>query len=300
MKRIQSLNKAALLIMLCTVLIFSGCRKKEKELFTMAFLTDIHLQPELNAVEGFTLALDSINRLKPDLILTGGDLIMDALGQSYGRADSLYDLYNEVVKKADSKVYNTMGNHEIYGIYSRSGADPSHPEFGEKMFETRFGNSYYSFEHKGWKFIVLNSIEDSGKDRYIGLIDSTQVEWLKKELGQTGIDIPIVVSTHIPLITAYSQKYEGSTIGNDSSRVVYNSKEIIDLFDGHNLKLVLQGHLHTVEDVYIDGIHFITSGAICGSKWRGPNRGFEEGFVHLTFYADDFRWRYVDYGWTVK
>ena len=61
-------------------------------------MTDIHIQPEENAVAGFTQALDSVNKLNPDFILTGGDLIMDALGQSYGRADSLYNLYMEVIK----------------------------------------------------------------------------------------------------------------------------------------------------------------------------------------------------------
>lgn len=287
-------------VIIIIMLVLSGCREEKKEIFTMAFLTDIHLQPELDAVAGLSLALDSVNRLKPDFILTGGDLIMDALGQAYGRADSLYNLYNEVIKKAECRVYNTMGNHEIYGIYSGSGADPSHPEFGEKMFETRFGNSYYSFGFSGWKFFILNSVEDGGNDRYTGLIDSAQVEWIKSELNNTPAETPIVISTHIPLITAYSQKYEGSTVANTSTLVVYNSKDILDLFSGHNLKLVLQGHLHTVEEIYIDGIHFITGGSVCGSWWRGPNKSYEEGFVHLTFYPDDFNWRYVDYGWTVR
>jgi 3',5'-cyclic AMP phosphodiesterase CpdA len=293
------LNRSFVVISFGLIVTFSGCRTMREETFSMVFLTDIHLQPELNAVKGFKQALDSVNNLKPDFILTGGDMIMDALGTSYERADSLYNLYNEVIKSSDSEVHHTMGNHEIYGIYSRSGADHESQEFGEKMFEKRIGKSYYSFEHKGWKFIVLNSIEDGKNDRYTGLIDSVQIGWLKKELSQTSAEIPIVLSTHIPLITAYSQKYEGSTIANSPSLVVYNSKDVLDLFKGYNLKLVLQGHLHTVEDIYIDGIHFITGGSICGSWWRGPNKNFEEGFMDITFYPDNFRWRYVDYGWDV-
>lgn len=290
------------LVIIVTILLFSGCKneKKEKDSFGIAFLTDIHLQPEENAANGFTQALDTVNKLKPDFVITGGDLIMDALEQSYGRADSLYNLYMDVVKKSKSPVYNTMGNHEIYGIYKKSGADPANPEYGEKMFEKRLGHSYYSFEHKGWKFMIINSIEDTKKGKYVGQVDTAQISWIKSELKKTDHTTPIVLSTHIPFISAYTQKYNGSTLPNDSSLVVFNSKEVIDLFNGYNLKLVLQGHLHTVEDIYIDGIHFITGGAVSGGWWKGPNQGFEEGFMYITFKADDFRWRYVDYGWNVK
>lgn len=293
---------AILVAVLVIIQLFSGCNRdiKEKDSFSIAFLTDIHIQPEENAVAGFTQALDLVNKLNPDFILTGGDLIMDALGQSYGRADSLYNLYQEVIKKSNMPVYNTMGNHEIYGIYKRSSADPANPEYGELMFEKRLGKSYYAFDHKGWKFIIINSIEDTKKGKYVGQIDTAQISWIKSELKNTSPSTPIVISTHIPFITAYTQKYGGSTLPNDSSLVVCNSKEVIDLFNGYNLKLVLQGHLHTVEDIYIDGIHFITGGAVSAGWWKGPNRGFEEGFMYITFGKNDFRWRYVDYGWDVQ
>jgi Icc protein len=197
-------------------------------------------------------------------------------------------------------LHNTMGNHEIYGIYKSSGADSLNPEYGERMFEKRLGNSYYSFEHKGWKFMILNSIEDTKKNRYTGKIDEKQISWIKDELQKTDSLTPIVISTHIPFITANTQKYEGTTIANDSSTVIYNGKEVLDLFAGHNLKLVLQGHLHTVEDIYIDGIHFITGGAVSAGWWKGPNRGFEEGFMLITTENNEITWKYVDYGWIVK
>ena len=298
MKKVFAILAAVLVI----IQLFSGCNRdiKEKDSFSIAFLTDIHIQPEENAVAGFTQALDLVNKLNPDFILTGGDLIMDALRQSYGRADSLYNLYQEVIKKSNMPVFNTMGNHEIYGIYKRSSADPANPEYGELMFEKRLGKSYYTFDHKGWKFIIINSIEDTKKGKYVGKIDTAQISWIKSELKNTSPSTPIVISTHIPFITAYTQKYGGSTLPNDSSLVVCNSKEVIDLFNGYNLKLVLQGHLHTVEDIYIDGIHFITGGAVSAGWWKGPNRGFEEGFMYITFGKNDFRWRYVDYGWDVQ
>jgi len=286
------------------VSLFSGCKTKttvnQENSFSFVFMTDIHLQPERNAVQGFSQAIDSINKLNPDFVITGGDLIMDALKQSYGRADSLYNLYLETSKKIKKPVHNGMGNHDIYGILKQSKAESSHPEYGEKMFEKRIGKSYYDFDYKGWKFIVINSIEDTRKNSYIGLIDNTQIEWLKGVIAETDPKMPIVLSTHIPFITAYTQKYSGSTFPNDSSRVIANAKDVIDLFKGYNLKLVLQGHLHTVEDVYIDGVHFITGGSIAGAWWTGAERGYEEGFLQVFVNGQNFTWRYVDYGWKVE
>lgn len=180
-----------------------------------------------------------------------------------------------------------------------SGADTLNPEYGEKMFEKKMGKSYYTFNHKGCKFMVLNSIEDTRKTSYIGRIDDAQIAWIKEVLNETDRKTPIVISTHIPFITANTQKYAGTTVPNDSSSVIYNGKEILDLFKGYNLKLVLQGHLHTVEDIFIDGIHFVTGGAVSAAWWTGPNRDFEEGFMLITAKDGEFSWKYVDYGWNV-
>lgn len=294
----------SILLPVIVVLIFlvsaCSCQGRKEKPFSIAFMTDIHLEPERDAVRGFEKALDTVNILKPDFILTGGDLVMDAMGQTYGRADSLYNLYNEVIRKATVPVYNTMGNHDIWGIYSKSGSDHSNPEFGEAMFAKRIGESYYSFMHKGWKFIILNSIEDTGMDRYVGEIDTAQIFWLKQELVKTDPSTPIVVSTHIPFISAMRQVRRGSTVPNDSSLVVFNSKKVTDLFKNHNLKLVLQGHLHILEDIYIDGVHYITGGAVSGGWWRGPNLWTQEGFLWITFGKDDFTWKYIDYNWVTE
>ncbi|HUX94104.1 MAG TPA: metallophosphoesterase [Bacteroidales bacterium] len=289
-----------IVIVLTMVLIISCKPKSAKESFTFAFMTDVHLTYDRNAVPGFKQAISTVNDLNPDFVIMGGDQIMDALAQRFSQADSLYNLYNETIKNFKMPVFNTMGNHEIYGILSASGADPQNPEYGEKMFEKRIGYSYKSFSHKGWKFMILNSIEDTGKDRYIGKIDDAQIEWIKKELNATDKNTPIVLSTHIPFITANTQKYVGTTVPNDSSTVIYNGKEVLDLFKGYNLKLVLQGHLHSLEDIYIDRVHFITGGAVSSGWWSGPYNGIEEGYLLLTAGDNDISWKYIDFGWEVK
>jgi Icc protein len=298
-KRLLSVRYLILIKVISISLAACSGRSKPAD-FTFAFMTDIHLTEGRNAVPGFMQAINTINGLHPDFVITGGDLIMDALGQRYSAADSLYNLYMSTVKNLTMPVYNTMGNHEIYGIYRESRADSLNPEYGEKMFENRFGKSYYAFNHNGWKFIILNSIEDTRRNSYIGRIDDAQISWIRKELTETDKKTPIVISTHIPFITSNTQRHIGTTVANDSSSVIYNGKEVLDLFMGYNLKLVLQGHLHTVEDIFIDGIHFLTGGAVSGAWWTGPNQKIEEGFMLISVENGDFSWKYIDYGWNVK
>jgi 3',5'-cyclic-AMP phosphodiesterase len=266
--------------------------------FRMVFMTDIHLQQERNAVNGFRKAMDTINKLNPELVVTGGDLVMDALGQTQSHADSLYSLYQQEIKRIKAPVYNTVGNHELFGVLPASGIDTSNDLYGIKMFQSRFGKSYYSFQHKKWKFFVLEDVAVTKERGYIGKVLPEQLLWLKSELAKTDTITPLVIILHMPLITCLTQFKEGALVANKEGLVVDNSKEILDLFQHYNLKLVLQGHLHILEDNYIGNIHFITGGAICGAWWKGPFEGTQEGFLVLDFTKNQFHWKYVDYGWT--
>ena len=112
---------------------------ESRDSFRFVFMTDIHVMPELRGVEGFLAAIDAVNKLEPDFVITGGDLIYDALGVDYERADSLYRIFGELCEKFEMPVHHTIGNHEIFGLYVDSGVEPTHPEFGRKMFEKRLG-----------------------------------------------------------------------------------------------------------------------------------------------------------------
>ena len=56
--------------------------------FEFVFMTDIHIRPDMNAPKGFQMAIDAANQLKPDFVLTGGDLIFDALRGNQSRSPS--------------------------------------------------------------------------------------------------------------------------------------------------------------------------------------------------------------------
>jgi 3',5'-cyclic-AMP phosphodiesterase len=53
-----------------------------------------------------------------------------------------------------------------------------------------------------------------------------------------------------------------------------------------NVKLVLAGHLHHLEQIQIDGVSYINGGAICGNWWKGAQKGCPEGFMVLDLSRD--------------
>jgi 3',5'-cyclic AMP phosphodiesterase CpdA len=264
--------------------------------FSFVFMTDIHITPLRHAPEGFSIAIESVNKLKPDFVITGGDLVFDAMAAEYVRADSLYNLYTGKIKKFNMPVYNTMGNHEIFGWFNKN-ISPGNEYYGKAMFNKRIGKNYYAFSHKGWRFYILDGIVKKDSSHYTGLVSEEELEWLKNDLKNVDKKTPLVICTHIPFITVYSQVFSSSTAANDDGMVVTNSKDVLGLFKGYNLKIVLQGHLHYFEDILVNNIHFITGGAVSGAWWGGQHKGTQEGYVIVEIKNNKPEAEYFDYEW---
>jgi 3',5'-cyclic AMP phosphodiesterase CpdA len=297
MKRIIPFLLICLFIFACKPEQNNKSEQQSNNNFSFVFMTDIHLTEERNATEGFLQAIDTINNLSPDFVLTGGDNIMDALGQTYGRSDTLYNLYEKTIKNLNMPIYNTIGNHEVFGLYESSGVSPDHKEYGKKLYENRLAKRYYSFDYNNWHFVVLDAIGFTENRRYYGYIDEEQLEWLKRDLEESG-EKAIAVSTHIPLLSIGSQIMNGPNEGMGAGSIVNNANEVREILEQHNTKLVLQGHLHFLEDIQYNGIHYITGGAVSSQWWQGKRYGMEEGFLKIDVSGNDFTWEYVDFGWT--
>jgi Icc protein len=151
--------------------------------------------------------------------------------------------------------------------------------------------------NKGVHFIVLDSIGITSDRSYEGRVDAVQLDWLKSELAGLPGATPIIVSIHIPLVTAFSSyvpvpaaepKHHGLS--------VINAYEVIALFEGHNVLGVLQGHTHINERVVWKGVPYITSGAVCGNWWHGSRMGTPEGFTVVHVEQGKLSTTYESYG----
>src|SRR5262245_39975243 len=77
-----------------------GAERERKPGLRVGHLTDIHVQPELKAAEGMAACLRHVQaqKDKPDLILFGGDCVMDAFGQTRERTKAQWDVWHKVLK----------------------------------------------------------------------------------------------------------------------------------------------------------------------------------------------------------
>ena len=271
----------------------SGCANHNG--FTFVHFTDTHIQPELRAADGCRQCFDRINAVRPEFAICGGDLVFDALETPKPRAKQVYDLYAETTKPLTMPVHTVIGNHDVFGLSTKSGVSPDEPEYGKKMFEDRIGPRYSSFDHKGWHFVLLDSIGITPERKYVGGVDDQQLDWLKSDLARAGKQTPIIAVTHIPLVTGMLQIFPNAW-KSPASLVVTNVREVLSLFAPYNVKAVLQGHTHVNETVNYKGCQYITTGAVSGNWWKGAHLGHPEGFGVVTVRDGDVHWRYETYG----
>jgi 3',5'-cyclic AMP phosphodiesterase CpdA len=241
--------------------------------FSFVFLPDTHLQPDSAVEAKFDKVAKQINKLHPDFVIAGGDMIYTAKNVNEKKAKVLFDLMDSKFRQLKMPIHYTIGNHECVGILAESGMEISHALYGKGMYERRYRKRYQSFTNSGWKFFLLDGIKILDKERnYTAGVDSMQLEWLKNELRLTDRNTPIVVAIHTPLINP-------NAIRNSKEQVLSeNSETVLSLFKGYNLKMVLQGHNHVYMNLLISGIQYISGGSTLFSRDRNP---FDDGFIFV-------------------
>ncbi len=275
----------------------------------LVFFTDTHIQPELQAGEGTALAMQKIRSLKPDLCIQGGDHCFDLAAVPRDRSLMLLDLYTKTEQTLNGiPIHHVIGNHDVFGRVPSTGVQPADPLYGKKAFEQRFNTkTYRSFDEKGYHIILLDSIQITPEREFDAMIDPVQLAWLAADLAATPAGTPMIVVSHVPLVSAAPQyslpddkaakaaAYQALT--NLHGFLVGNARQVIDLFEGHRVIAVLQGHTHINETVFWRDVPYITSGAVSGNWWRGSRWGTPEGFTVLELGAGAVHWRYETYGW---
>jgi Icc protein len=271
--------------------------------FDYIFLTDTHLEPELNAANGSAMAFRKAATLHADFAIQGGDHVFDSLAVDRKRADSLFDLYGQTEQALGLKVHHAIGNHDHFGIFNKAGVEANSPGYGKQLFQEHFGPTHYSFDHKGYHFVVLDTIEVTPDRSWEARIDQPQIDWLKADLDKLSSGTPIIVTGHVPLVTAFASYAESPAKGSGTTPpsahpqlMVANAYDVLPIFEKHNVLAVFQGHTHINEVVTFRGIPYITSGAVCGNWWHGTRMGIPEGFTIVSLKNGKLDWRYETYG----
>jgi hypothetical protein len=158
-----------------------------------------------------------------------------------------------------------MGEHDFY------------LDMGE-YWEKQLGPHYYSFDHKGVHFVVLNSILTydewvnkwptpqermltmAGLDNPNGspfMVGDKQREWLRKDLEKVDKKTPIVVLSHSPL----QKIFRGWNFWTE------DAEQVQELLQPFASVVVLYGHVHQIQYNQIGTISFNSAMA---TAWPWP------------------------------
>ncbi len=162
-------------------------------------------------------AVASVNGLEtpPDFIMFTGDL-------SHTTEDP------KERRKRLGEFRGIVGELKAKTIRFMPGEHDASLDNGE-AFKESFGETHYTFDHKGVHFIVLDNVSDPSAS-----IGESQLQWLGDDLKKRDKDAMIVVLTHRPLFDLYPQ-WDWAT--RDGAKAV-------DLLMPYRHVTVFYGHIH--------------------------------------------------------
>ncbi|HOJ53829.1 MAG: metallophosphoesterase [Phycisphaerae bacterium] len=271
--------------------------------FTFVHLTDIHLTTRRQGDKGYRACIESIRALDPmpDFLLMGGDLAFDGCYTPKEVFERDIRLYKEITESLGIPYYNCMGNHDVLGWSPRRKVSLDDPDLGKKMIMDRLGwkKSYYSFDHGGWHFVVLDStfpIDTPEGPLQEPRIGPEQLAWLGRDLGRAA-GRPTVAVVHVAVFCNEGQ------ISGDTKRlamdgmVLRDNRALREMLERHQVKALLQGHSHRIEDYFFNGIWYVTSAAAGGAWWAGSWTGSPPGYTVFRCEGEKLTWEHKTYEW---
>jgi len=270
----------------------------------IAFVTDVHLETSETSQRAFANCLKMVHSLsdRPDLIIQGGDIIMDGLQRDEGSVARQFAAARDILDgHCTIPVEHVIGNHDIWGWANPNAAGiTADPRFGKSWWLDWSGlpNTYRSFNLNGWHFVLLDSLMPDRASCYAARLDQAQMRWLEQDLAQTDPSMPVCVVSHVPILSTAAMfigPCENSGHWHVSRNLMHiDARKLKDLFYKHRkVKVCLSGHIHMADRVDYNGVKHFGIGAVCGAWWKGPMQEtpaqfavvdfFENGNVHTTY-----------------
>ncbi|MBL0927963.1 MAG: metallophosphoesterase [Phycisphaerales bacterium] len=286
-----------------------------KRVARVAHLTDIHIQPERGAAEGFAQCLRHVHALadKPGLIVFGGDYIMDAFEADEARTKAQWDLFTAALKQhCTIPVAHCLGNHDIWGWNkAKSKTTGKEPRWGKKWAMEVLGldtpcRAIEVGGPRGWRILLLDGIQPRGADGYVARLDDAADNWLRSALFADGASRPTMVVTHAPILGVSSFMSASADKAGDwsvpAALMHTDARNFRDRFkEQPAVKLAISGHIHRADRCDYLGVTYLNNPAVCGNWWKGPREDFPEAYTLIDLYDDGtFGYERVAYGWSAR
>lgn len=266
-----------------------------------AHLTDAHVQRARAAAEGFAACLEHAQSHpdKPQLIVLGGDNLMNVDGEGRDSANEQLSLFRSTLKNhCSTPIITCVGNHDIYKLDAVEGRKWAADAFG-------LASTFHTADHAGWRFITLDSTNPQGNS-YKGKLDEPQMRWLERTLHDTPPTTHVCIVSHIPILApcAYFDGLNEKT--NDwvvpGAWMHIDARQLKDLFLKHpNVKLCISGHMHLIDTATYLGVTYACNGAVSGGWWKGNHHEFSPAYALIDLYTDGSAdIQPVHYPWTPR
>lgn len=264
----------------------------------LVFYTDVHARTDRGVPAALLRAARAINAEAADLVLGAGDYVHGGFESRAAEMAPRWDAYMAMHEAIEGPHYPAIGNHDLVAAQPEDGGPASADPRAVCRERLGLARTYYAVDALGYHFLFLDSVEVVGGELgYRGFIGAEQMAWLKADLAALDPAVPVVLVTHLPLLTFFPSATEGGTVAARPDRVVVNNLEVIEAFRDHNLVLVLQGHLHLSDVLRWRGTTFLDGGAVCGAWWGGAYYGTVPGYNVITLKGSHVAWRYAPYDW---
>lgn len=195
-------------------------------------------------------AVAQINRLKPDFVVITGDFVHDPDDENQ------ISEFKRITGKIDSgiPVYMIPGNHDV-------GLVPTHESL--KRYRTNYGADRFSFNHKGSRFIGINTSLIKAE---LLKLEAKQAKWLQKALKKGKNAEQIIVFGHYPFFIESFDEPERYSNMKSEYRAKYFS-----LFKENKVNAIFSGHLHNNAQAEYKGIRLIITSAVGKPLGNAPS-----------------------------
>jgi hypothetical protein len=189
--------------------------------FTFAQFSDPHVgfqgPPDPLGTRAFESAVELINKSaqRPDFVLFTGDLTHDT--DSRETHAQRMQLFKSIAGRINTSAVHTVPGENDAALD------------GGVLYHEHFGESHYSFDHRGVHFVALDNVSRGRPE-----VGADQLAWLKADVARFPKTTPIVVFTHRPLFDL-KPEWEWFTADGDA---------VMNVLAPYQNVTVLYGHIH--------------------------------------------------------
>ena len=224
--------------------------------------TDVHVDIIYNPEDRMRIFVDDMKEKKSDFIIQLGDFCYPE-----NKNKNFISIFEEFGENA----YGVIGNHD-----QDNGASKE-----EVIAFYKMPAAYYSFDKKGFHFIVMDGNEGKNGDNPATISDA-QKEWLINDLNNTHVKTIVFIHESLAYDEDISNREEIRNIL--SSQMLNNgNKKVVVCFNGHK---------HTDEAVRIDDIWYVTINSM-SDIWVGEEYGHIIEGIPASVYEDKPDLKYV-------